>query len=144
MIGFINTFSYNLSYSQSIIAPPLIYPLHKSLGHTKSSQSSLVVSWQRIYNSLIVTKAHIKSSFRRLTSLYSVILLQFSFSYSDWLPIHDWTTYIVSRRIRRKHIFLYCCEGIFTAPLPSYRSIRCRGNMFSDRLPSNEHGADNI
>jgi hypothetical protein len=28
-----------------------IYSLHKSLGHAKSSQSSLVVSWQRIYES---------------------------------------------------------------------------------------------
>jgi hypothetical protein len=33
MIGFINTFVYNLSYSQSIITLSLIYPLHKSLGH---------------------------------------------------------------------------------------------------------------
>jgi hypothetical protein len=33
MIGFINTFVYNLSYSQSIIALSLIYPLQKSLGH---------------------------------------------------------------------------------------------------------------
>jgi hypothetical protein len=33
MIGFVDTFFYNLSYSQSIIALPLIYPLHKSLGH---------------------------------------------------------------------------------------------------------------
>jgi hypothetical protein len=31
---------------------PLIYTLYSSLGHTKSSRSSLVVSWQRIYNSL--------------------------------------------------------------------------------------------
>jgi hypothetical protein len=30
----------------------LIYTLYKSLGHAKPSQSSLVVSWQRIYNSL--------------------------------------------------------------------------------------------
>jgi hypothetical protein len=53
----------------------LFYPLHQSLGHTKSSQSSLVVSWQRIYNSLAVLTAHIKSYFCRLTSLYSVVLL---------------------------------------------------------------------
>jgi hypothetical protein len=31
---FIDTIFYNLSYSQSIIALPLIYPLHKSQGHT--------------------------------------------------------------------------------------------------------------
>jgi hypothetical protein len=42
--------------------------LNKSLGHAKSSQSSLVVSWQRIYNSPTVTRAHIKSSFHSRTS----------------------------------------------------------------------------
>jgi hypothetical protein len=51
MTGFIDVFFYNLSCSQSIIALPLIYPLHKSLGHAKPSQSSLVTSWQRIYKS---------------------------------------------------------------------------------------------
>jgi hypothetical protein len=55
MIGFINKFFYNLSQSQSIIALSLIYPLHKSLQHPKSSQSSQVVSWQRIYNNLILS-----------------------------------------------------------------------------------------
>jgi hypothetical protein len=34
MIGFIDTFFYNLSYSQSITALPLNHPFHKSLGHT--------------------------------------------------------------------------------------------------------------
>jgi hypothetical protein len=37
----------------------------------------------------------------------------------------------------RKHHFLYCCKGMFTAPLPSKGSIRRRGNVFSDPLPSN-------
>jgi hypothetical protein len=60
MIGFIDNFFCNHS--------SLLYSLHKSLGDAKSSQSSLVVSWQRIYNSLTVTTAHIKSSFHRLTS----------------------------------------------------------------------------
>jgi preprotein translocase subunit SecG len=41
-----------------IIALSLIYQPHKSLGHSKSSQSSIVVSWQWIYNSLTVTTAH--------------------------------------------------------------------------------------
>jgi hypothetical protein len=63
------------------MALSLIYLLHESLGHAKSPQSSLVVSLQRIYNSLTVTTAHIKSSFRRLRSLYSVPRLQFSFSF---------------------------------------------------------------
>jgi hypothetical protein len=49
------------------MALPLICPLHESLGHTKSCQSSLVVSWQRICNSLTVTTAHTKSSLHKLT-----------------------------------------------------------------------------
>jgi hypothetical protein len=66
MIGFINTINY------SVIAnlPTL---------QITSSQYSLVVYWQRIYNSLTVTTTHIKSSFRRLIPLYSCVLLQFSF-----------------------------------------------------------------
>jgi hypothetical protein len=82
MIGFINTFFYSLS-SQSILALSLIYPLHTPLGHAKSSQSSLVVSLQRIYNNATVTTAHIKSSFRRLSPLYSFVLFEFSFSFYD-------------------------------------------------------------
>jgi hypothetical protein len=81
MIGFINIFCYNASQAQSIIALSLIYPLHQSVGHAKSSQSSLVVSWQQICNSLTVTTAHIKSYFRMLTPLYSFAILLFSFSF---------------------------------------------------------------
>jgi hypothetical protein len=41
--------------------------LYKSLGHAKSSQSSLVVSRKRIYNSLTVNTARIKSPFHSHT-----------------------------------------------------------------------------
>jgi hypothetical protein len=50
--------------------------------------------------------------------------------------IYHWITYIASRQTNRKHRFLYCCEGMFTAPLPSNRYIRCRGNVFNDPFPS--------
>jgi hypothetical protein len=67
-------------------------------------------------------------------------LAPFSFSFYEWLLIYDWTTYTVSRRIHRKHGFLCCCDGMFTAPLPSSRSSIPRvcfcGNVFSDPLPS--------
>jgi hypothetical protein len=55
---------YNHSKSQ-ITALSLIYPLHKLLGHANSSQSSVVVAWQRIYNSFTVTTAYIMSSLHR-------------------------------------------------------------------------------
>jgi hypothetical protein len=46
--------------------------------------------------------------------------------------IYGWTTYVVSRRNHRKHLFLNCCEGTFTAPLPNNRSIRCGGIYVKD------------
>jgi hypothetical protein len=58
-----------------VVVLSLIYPLYKSLG-----LASLVVSWQQIYNSLTVTKARIKSSFCKLTPLYS-----FNSHSPDWL-----------------------------------------------------------
>jgi hypothetical protein len=52
---------------QVITVAPLISTIYSLLGHIESSQSSLVVSWQQIYNSLTVTTAHIKSSFHSPT-----------------------------------------------------------------------------
>jgi hypothetical protein len=51
MIGFINAFlqSFLITINYSAIAE---LPTSPILEHTKSSQSSLVVSWQRIYVSL--------------------------------------------------------------------------------------------
>jgi hypothetical protein len=101
MIGPTDAFFYNHYWSQSTTAPSPIHPPHKSPGHVKSSQSSLVLSWQRIYNSLTVTTAHIKSSFRRLTPLYAFVPILY-FHNSDL--IRFCTTYIASRWTHRKHI----------------------------------------
>jgi hypothetical protein len=126
----------------------LSYPLHQSLGHARSSQSSLMVSWQRICNSLTVATAHIKSSFCRQTRLFSVVLpctpsilililpqlpaLEFDSLISTWNGPH------------RKHS-LYCWQSLFTTPLPSNRSpivphVCLCGIVLSDLLPSNRHG----
>jgi hypothetical protein len=105
-----------------------IYPLHKSLGHAKSSQSSLVVSWQRIYSSLTVTTAHIKS-FRRLTPLYSFVLLCTNSVLILVLPpllfctptttiFRTRLSYIHSAPTPRKTLSQQFV-GVFTAPPPS-------------------------
>jgi hypothetical protein len=63
MIGFINTLYIQLGTTGNT-APLLISSLYSSLLHMhKGSQSSLVVSWQWIYNSLTVTATNVRSPF---------------------------------------------------------------------------------
>jgi hypothetical protein len=56
-IGWLDLLTHH-SELHVITALSFIYTRYKSLGYFKSSQSSLVVSWQRIYNSRTVTAAH--------------------------------------------------------------------------------------
>jgi hypothetical protein len=50
------------------------HALYISLLHMYyGSQLSLVVSWQRIYNGLTVTAAHVKSSFHRMISFLPLL-----------------------------------------------------------------------
>jgi hypothetical protein len=65
MIWFINLYTHLVTIIITIL---LISTLHVSLGQAKCSQSSLVVTWQRIYNSVTEITTHIKSSNHRLTS----------------------------------------------------------------------------
>jgi hypothetical protein len=92
-------FTVSLNHNQ-FIALSLINPLLKSLGHASSSQSSLVVTWQQIYNSLTVTTTH------RLTPLYSFVLLQFTFCTSTTTSFGTHLSYIHSTWTSRKTPFL--------------------------------------
>jgi hypothetical protein len=66
---------YTLSSSlQVITALSLIYTLYTSLEHTKSSQSSLVISWHWMCNSLTVSAAHYEIFFAQHNSFLAFIL----------------------------------------------------------------------
>jgi hypothetical protein len=68
-IGWLDLLTPYLLVTTSNTALSLIYTLYKALGLTTFSQSSIVVSWQRIYNSLTITAAHYKVFFCTASSL---------------------------------------------------------------------------
>jgi hypothetical protein len=72
MIGFIDTYSPKLG-TTSNTALSLVYTL-SIYSCTPTRISSLVVSWQRIYNRLTITSDHISSLLSQPNSLLAIIL----------------------------------------------------------------------
>jgi hypothetical protein len=114
MIGFVDTFLYNLALTQSVTI---------THNQTTAEDSLHFVSPVSILMLPILGLPQLTTSGTRL-------------SYQ----------YIYFARTTRKTA--YCWQSMFTAPLPSSGFLVLRiyfcGNMLSDPLPSNGHGADYI
>jgi hypothetical protein len=101
------------------------HALQFTFAHTHyGSQSSLVVSWQRIYNSITVTAAHMKPSLHSLIPFLPFLLKRLLLPTLSILIVAAWDPhYLASGRIHRKHRFPYCwvlikfCRDVFTAQL---------------------------
>jgi hypothetical protein len=130
-IAFIGPYTYH-SELQEITALPLIYTLYSSTLRTHyGSQSSLVVSWQRIYNGLTVTAAHTESYVHSLTPflplfcncwLSSILLLRNLYQGSwrlETCPDYD-LFYNHFERTTQKTQPLYFAEGVVTRLLLAY------------------------
>jgi hypothetical protein len=98
MIGFIDNFLYNVSYSQSIIALPLIYPLRKSLGHAIRFPATDLSQEQSLQTT-------IKSSCHFLFNHFGKPTLQNSTQFSHPL-LATVSRYIDRHGPRRKHVSL--------------------------------------
>jgi hypothetical protein len=156
MIGFIDTFYTQLGTIGTALW--LFYTLYISLLHTHYVfQFLLVVSWQRIYNSIAVTSIHIGSMLCTVLSLpcyfFSITLdchLQSSTQFLTVTLTNDTICPFITPRHGkcRKHN-ISVVEKLIYDPLRSnghhifVRVCFC-GNVFTESLPSNESVRHNI
>jgi hypothetical protein len=136
MTGFINTFVYSLSYSQSVIALPLIYPLHKSLGHAVrflatdlSQELSLQITTKSSCHFLQLPIPKIRPS-----SLPTTVLYSYNCQLRNSPDLQPLCTDPMENS-------LYCWRNRFTAPLLSSGHFivvtSLSGKVCTGPLPSN-------
>jgi hypothetical protein len=144
IIWFIYTL-YIQIVTTNITALSLIYTLYKSLGHAKSSQSSIVVSWQGIYNSLTVTAAHYEVFFAKPNSFLAIILPTANSGDSLNSLLQMPTPEINSVLILAAWDPRYIASGRSSQKTPVPLLLRVDSllqNVFTAPLGSNERGAD--
>jgi hypothetical protein len=99
----------------------------------KSSFHSLIPFLPLFCNGQFISIPLLPSSYSDIWRLETPLTLNWTLLYNDFA------------RTTQKTQFFYRWEGVLTAPLHSNGSystclrIRCRGNVFTKSLPSNEH-----
>jgi hypothetical protein len=167
MIGFIAPCTFTQFGTTGNTALSLFYTLSSSPLHThEDSQPSLVVSWQRIYQSLAVILNHTWSFLDTIWFLschfFSITLdchlqnsTQFPSDYCSVLLASLLQLLLPYRTLRtttlhgsHRNAIFFCPECVFTGPLPSngcpiVERLFCR-NVFTDPLSSNGYTRHNI
>jgi hypothetical protein len=126
MIGFIAPYTFTHFGTTGYTALSLFYTL--SLGFSVFTSRILATDLSQSHCNF---KSHMKSSLHSLIPFSLFLLNYLRLPIPELYPIlilAAWDHYIASRRTDRKHYFLYCCEGVFTAPLHSngnYSNFAC-------------------
>jgi hypothetical protein len=146
LIGFTDTLYILLGTTDNYRATVIsTHTLHFTVTHALSSQSSLVVSWQRIYNSHNVTSnhtwsplctakflfffCHYSATANSIQFLCSQTHILAGWSLETRLSLLNWNLfYNHFAKTTQKTQSFYCWEGVFTAPLHSkgsYLNVAC-------------------
>jgi hypothetical protein len=148
MIGFIDTLFTQLWTTGNYSAIADLHNLQFTVTHALGFSIFIVVSWQRICNSLTVISNHsltpflplfCNCQFRRPNTIPHIS--------ADWRPETRHFTSLYAAELffittfngpRRKHSLSIFWKACYSAPLHINGSFRYRENVFTESLPSNE------